>query len=210
VGYYMRVFSKGSNPVELGTIRERLSAAGLKTQVLAEGDEKEWDEAVLAHPNGREFAAIERNPVVPGALGAEEVAEMIDEVSRCPPASAADWLRAYLSSVKTVYAFEVLSGADEDDGWAAIRLAMSVCQDHAGGIRQVDGEGFSNEAGLHILWQFSEDVTGLWWMAVLDENGRWVSYQMDLGNRKHRQAFKAGRIPDGVSASTPERLQGIT
>ena len=204
MGYYMRVFSKGAEPVALGTIRERLSAIGLHTQVRADDDENEWQEAVLAQPNGHEFAAIERNPVIPGALGAEEVAEMVDEVSRCAPASAADWLKAYLSSVKTIYAFEVLSAADEDDGWKAIRVAMAACQDHAGGIRQTDGEGFSNEAGFHILWQFSEDVTGLWWMAVLDENGKWITFQMDLGNRKHRQAFKAGRIPDGVSPSTPD------
>jgi hypothetical protein len=203
VGYYMRVFSKGSEPAKLGTIRERLAANGLTVQVLTDDAEDRWEAAVLAHPDGREFAAVERNPVTPGALGADELTEMMDEVSQCEPASAAGWLKAYLSSVKTIYAFQILSSADEGEGWAAIRAAMTACQDHAGGIPQADGEGFSNEDGFHILWQFSDKVAGPWWMAVLDENEQWITYQMDLGNRSHRKAFKEGRIPDGVSPSRP-------
>jgi len=80
---------------------------------------------------------------------------------------------------------------------------MDALREHAGGIQQADGEGFSNEDGFHILWQFSEKATGSWWMAVLDETGKWVTYPMDLGNEKHRKAFKEGRIPPGVSPSRP-------
>ena len=203
MGYYMRVFSKGADPVQLTTIGEYLAADGLTAQVLDEDADDPWEAVALAHADGREFAAVERNLVTPGEIGADELAEMIDDVSRWEPASAAGWLKGYLSSVKTIYAFQVLSSADEGDGWPAIRAAMSACQAHAGGIRQADGEGFSNEDGFHILWQFSERVTGWWWMAVLDENGAWVTYQMDLGNRKHRKAFKEGRVPDGVSPSRP-------
>jgi hypothetical protein len=36
VGYYMRVFSKGAEPVQLTTIREYLAADGLTAQVLDE------------------------------------------------------------------------------------------------------------------------------------------------------------------------------
>jgi hypothetical protein len=203
MGYYMRVFSKGRQAAKLSEIRERLARNGLPAQVLADEDEDEWETAVLAYPDGREFAAIERNPVAPDGLGAEELAEMMDEVSECEPASAADWVKAYLAGVETIYAFQVLSAADEGDGWAAIRTAMDACEDHAGGIRQADGEGFSNEEGFHVLWQFSDTVSGPWWMAVLDEAGAWVTYQMDLGNEKHRKAFKQGRVPDGVTISRP-------
>jgi hypothetical protein len=204
VGYYMRVFSRGTEPAKLGTIREALAADGLTVQVLTEDADDQWEEAVLAHPDGREFAAVERNPVTPGEIGAEELAETIDEVSGCKPASAAAWLKKYLSSIKTIYAFQVLQSADEGDGWPAVRAAMSACKEHAGGIQQADGEGFSNEEGFHILWQFSDEVTGSWWMAVLDEKGEWVTYQMELGNKKHRKAFKEGRVPDGVSPSRPD------
>lgn len=204
MGYYMRLFSKGADPVALGAIRERIAESALTAHVLTDDAEDRWEAAVLAYPDGREFAAVERNPVTPGALGADELTEMIDELSLCEPASAARWLRVYLSSVKTIYAFQVLSAADEGDGWAAIRAAIRACQDHAGGIPQADGEGFSNEDGFHILWQFSDKVTGSWWMAVLDETDKWVTYQMDLGNLEHRKAFKDGRIPDGIVPSRPD------
>jgi hypothetical protein len=146
----MRVFSKESKPAQLVVIRGRFAKSGLAAQVLADDAEDQWEAAVLAHSDGREFAAVERNPVTPGALGADELAEMIEEVSGAEPASAVAWLREYLSSVKTIYAFQVLSAADEGDGWAAIRAAMSACQDVGGGITQADGEGFSNEVVFGI------------------------------------------------------------
>jgi hypothetical protein len=34
-------------------------------------------------------------------------------------------------------------------------------------------------------------------MGVL-RDGEWVHFQMDLGNRKHRAAFRRGEVPEGV------------
>ena len=65
------------------------------------------------------------------------------------------------------------------------------------GIIQADREGFSDEKGYHILWQFSNSVKRPWWMSVL-KDGQWVRFQMDLGNRKHRAAFFRGQVPAGV------------
>jgi hypothetical protein len=56
-------------------------------------------------------------------------------------------------------------------------------------------EGFSNEKGHHVLWQFSEVVEGEWNVAVLDPDGKWVAFTMDLGNLEHRRAFLDGRVP---------------
>ena len=63
---------------------------------------------------------------------------------------------------------------------------------------QADGEGFTNEDGYHILWQFGEEVEGPLKMAVLGEDGRWTEFEMDLGDRRQRAAFLAGQVPDGV------------
>jgi len=40
-------------------------------------------------------------------------------------------------------------------------------------------------------------VSGPWWMAVL-RDGAWVRFQMELGDARQREAFRAGRVPDGV------------
>jgi hypothetical protein len=83
------------------------------------------------------------------------------------------------------------------NGWEVLGAVKNTIWAAAGGVIQADGEGFSNEDGYHILWQFPDDVTGDWWMAVL-KDGEWEAFQMDLGNPAHRAAFKAGRIPNGV------------
>lgn len=51
--------------------------------------------------------------------------------------------------------------------------------------------------GIRILWQFSNRVSGRWNMGVL-KDGRWVHFEMDLGNEQHRKAFLSGQVPDGA------------
>jgi RNA polymerase sigma factor (sigma-70 family) len=80
------------------------------------------------------------------------------------------------------------------------KIASNNCIDHIRRkrIRAVSiDQGFSNEDGYHILWQFSDSVDGEWWMGVL-QDGRWQHFQMDLGNRKQRESFFQGQIPDGT------------
>ena len=82
-------------------------------------------------------------------------------------------------------------------GWEILGSAKEAVLSSVGGVVQADNEGFSNEEGYHILWQFSDDVSGEWWMAVLND-GQWQKFKMDLGNPAHRAAFTAGEIPMGV------------
>jgi len=67
-------------------------------------------------------------------------------------------------------------------------------------VIQADGEGFTNEDGYHILWQFSDSVSGSWWMGVL-QGGEWKHFQMELANHQHREAFFRGEIPKGVKTA---------
>ncbi|HSE26404.1 MAG TPA: hypothetical protein VLB68_32350, partial [Pyrinomonadaceae bacterium] len=64
-------------------------------------------------------------------------------------------------------------------------------------ILQADNEGFSNEEGYHILWQFNDSVNGTWWMAVM-KGDQWKPFQMDLGDHKQRESFFKGQIPKGA------------
>ena len=68
----------------------------------------------------------------------------------------------------------------------------------ASGILQADGEGFSNEEGYTILWQFSEDVEGPWSFGVLSPKARWVHFEMELGSDENREAFFRGEVPIGA------------
>lgn len=192
MGYRIRVLGKKLDNIPLEELRQVSQPA-----VLHSKESDAWKQLILAHQSGQEIAIIEKNPVLEGQLGADELQEFIDGTPDYRPVSAAIWLQQYLPSVKVIYAFQLLNGTDVDDGWTLLHRLYNAVWEHAGGILQSDGEGFSDEEGCTILWQFSDKVTGKWNMGVLKDGG-WIHFEMDLGNEQHRKAFLSGRVPDGA------------
>lgn len=199
MGYYIRILGKNDARISIEDLRASLPT-GSRFEIEAEGlDMERWSQIILRHQNGPDIALIERNPVVPGGLGKEEIDEFAAEIEGEKPTSAARWLHQYLPTVTVIYALQLLKGADVDDGWNAVHAVQSRIWSRVGGILQADGEGFSNEDGYHILWQFSEDVDGDWSMAVLGDHGKWTAFKMNLGEPAHRLAFLQGKVPSGVA-----------
>jgi hypothetical protein len=195
MGYYIRVLATKADQPALKFLDSRLRDAKVHAALRLEtGNEQKWEQLVLAHPNGPEIALIEFNPVESGELGQEELMELIEEVAECQPQSASHWLKQYLPGIKTIYALQLLSGTDIEDGWKAVHILQGALWTQSGGILQSDGEGFTNEDGNHILWQFSDSASGKWKMAVLDRE-KWIAFEMELGNSEQREAFLQGRVP---------------
>ncbi|HWX55694.1 MAG TPA: hypothetical protein VN176_13990 [Verrucomicrobiae bacterium] len=198
MGYRIRVLGTNEARCDLKSLREALRDSNSRAVLKLEtGKEENWEQLILSHPQGPEITLIECNPVVEGELGKEELEEFVSEVDHYQPASAVQWLRQYLPKVKVIYALQLLSGTDANGGWDAVHTIQGAIWTKSGGILQADGEGFTNEDGHHILWQFSTDVKGQWSMAVL-ERGKWVAFKMDLGDPDQRTAFLKGRVPNGV------------
>ncbi|WP_454047537.1 hypothetical protein [Chryseobacterium sp. Marseille-Q8038] len=86
----------------------------------------------------------------------------------------------------------------KEENFSIVETIKSVIWSKVGGIFQADNEGFSNENGYHILWQFSEDVTGEWNMAVKNFFGGWTNFTMDLGDEIQRKEFLAGKVPNNA------------
>jgi hypothetical protein len=201
MGFYTRVLSCRATPPTFSELSEVLRDCFPSAVLsLESGEDDNWTELLLVHADGTAIAEVERCAVVAGSLGRDEINEFIDELEGSKPASAAEWLRAYLPRVATVYAFRHLSGTHEQNGDAALSAVREHVWSKGEAIFQADGEGFSNEDGYHILWQFADDAAGKWNMAVL-VGGSWVSFEMDLANPRHRQAFLEGRVP--AKASPP-------
>jgi hypothetical protein len=186
MSYYTRVLSTSVDCVSLSALTDELSKFTLRATLSGDvGATGAWEQLLLSHSDGREIALVERNIIGPGSMGSEELSEFSSEVADCKPANAATWLREYFARVRCIYAFQLLSGTDYKNGWE---------------ILQADNEGFSNEDGYHILWQFSDSVKGDWWMGVL-QDGHWRHFQMDLGNLEQREAFLNGQVPNGAKLS---------
>jgi hypothetical protein len=196
VGYRIRVFALNDTPVEIAKLKS-IIPTGL--ELLDEsGDSENWTQLLLRHHDGSEIAVIERDPVVPGQLGAEELQEFLENIQGEKPDSAVKWLTSFLPRVKVIFALQLLSGTEVGEGWSGVHAIQYKLWSQLGGILQSDGEGLTNEDGYHILWQFDGDPRGSWKMAVLENDGNWTAFEMTLEDRNQRAAFIEGRVPSGV------------
>src|SRR5437764_486402 len=125
MGYYIRILGKNLDDISLKSLQDEAHPAILKP---LQGTQESWQQIVLTHDSGQEIALIEKNPVVDGQLGAEELREFIEEVGYHKPQSAATWLREFLPTVKVIYAFQILSGTDVNDGWSHLHRSSPAVQ----------------------------------------------------------------------------------
>jgi hypothetical protein len=195
MGYRIRILGKSLAPAPLKQLQEQAKPAVLE---IDPGVGDDWEALILKHSSGLPIAFIEKNPVIEGQLGFDELREFAGEVSYYKPDSAASWLKSYFTGVRVIYSFQLLSGTEVDDGFSLMHRVYAEIWSCAGGILQADLEGFTNEQGHTILWQFDESVTGEWNVGVLAPNGQWSNFEMDLGNMDHRNAFWRGEVPYGV------------
>lgn len=173
---------------------------------VEEGEEEEWESLLLLSTDEVEVALVERYPVFNGSMGQDEIADLLTDLEDAQPLSGADWVRAYLEETQVVYSFQHLQGAETVDGLSALHALRSAIFDRGESILQADGEGFTNEEGYHIVWQFSDAAAGPWNMAVLQEDV-WQHFAMDLGDPDHRAAFMKGEVPADLQAGTLNRLR---
>ncbi|MGB7546698.1 MAG: hypothetical protein WBM14_03035 [Terracidiphilus sp.] len=165
---------------------------------VEEGTEEEWETLLLSGTDEVEIALVERNPVFDGSPGQDEIADFLEDLEDCKPESGVEWLTEYLGEVKTIYAFQHLQGADTEDGGNALHALRTHLWERGDAIIQADAEGFTNEDGFHIVWQFSDSVSGPWNMGVL-QDATWHHFKMDLGDPDHRDAFLNGEVPDDLT-----------
>lgn len=200
MGRYVRILSPSIDPVSLSALRRRLRSEDLGASIeVVRGVPSRWTELEVVQPGEvrNAITVIEKNRVKSGSLGAAEIKEFLNELDHLRPVSGANWVKQYLRSVRTIYCFQILRGVEQGRGWDVLQALQDEIWETLGGIFQADGQGFSNDDGLSVVWQFSDNASGLWNMAILDEDG-WAEFEMDLGNRAQREAFKAGQVPDGA------------
>ena len=198
--YYTRVLSKDDEFPAFEELAQLICAQHPEFRLsIEEGTEEEWDVLLLSGLDEVEVALLERNPVSDGSMGQDEIADFLEDLRDCKPNSGVQWLEDYLDSVKTIYAFQHLQGAETVDGGNALHALRSALWERGEAIVQADDEGFTNEEGYHIVWQFSDSVSGPWNMGVL-QDGVWHHFTMDLGDPDHRAAFLKGAVPGDLTA----------
>jgi hypothetical protein len=201
MGYFTRVLSRDEEFPPLDELAQFIQAEQPQFKLTLEsGTAEEWESLLLSGIDEVEVAVIERNPVFDGSVGQDEIADFVEEIQDCKPNSGVQWLEDYLASVRTVYAFQHLQGSETVDGSNALHALRSKLWERGDAILQADNEGFTNEEGYHIVWQFSDSVSGAWNMGVI-QDGVWRHFSMDLGDPDHRAAFLRGSVPDDLTSA---------
>jgi hypothetical protein len=205
--YYTRVLSKDEEYPSFEELAQLVRAGHPDYRLTVEsGVEEEWESLLLVSTDEVEVAVLERNPVFDGSAGQDEIADFIEDLRDCKPESGVEWLEEFLGEVKTIYAFQHLQGAEMEEGGNVLHALRSALWERGDAIIQADSEGFTNEEGFHVVWQFSDLVSGPWNMGVL-QDGTWQHFKMDLGDPDHRAAFLAGEVPEDLTvirASEPK------
>jgi hypothetical protein len=171
--YYTRVLSKDESFPSVEELARLIRDTHPDYKLTLEsGEEEEWESLLLSSVDEVEVAVIERNPVYDGSTGQDEIADFLEEIQDCKPESGVAWLINYLAEVKTVYAFQHLQGAEMEEGGNVLHALRSALWERGDAIIQADSEGFTNEDGYHIVWQFSDSVSG---------RGTWASTRTTFG-----------------------------
>ncbi|MCX6316886.1 MAG: hypothetical protein NTW29_06330 [Bacteroidetes bacterium] len=200
MGYYIRVLGSQDPDIHIDEFIEALQEDGLTAKFAYDQREQpnQWSVLNILNNEGEALAQLERNPVVEGELAGDELDEFREIILDYKPVSAVEWLTKYFDSVKVIYAFQMLNAAFQDSNFEIISSIKNRIWNRTKGILQADHEGFSNEHGFHILWQFPDDVTGEWSCAVLNASGQWENFVMDLDDTIQRKEFQDGGIPKGA------------
>jgi hypothetical protein len=195
--YYIRVLGTKDPDIQIKELLTSLANDGLTAKFAFEPNERpdNWTMLDITNNQGDPLAQIERNPVIDGELGKEELDEFREIVLDFKPISAANRLTKFFDKVKVIYAFQLLNASFNNDNAEIISSIKNEIWRRTVGIIQADDEGFSNEEGYHILWQFSDNVSGQWSCAILNERGQWDKFIMDLGDKIQRQEFQSGLVP---------------
>ena len=197
MGYYIRVLGSQDPDIHIDELIEALTVDCVTAKIEFNPNEQpnKWTMLDILNKDGEALAQIERNPVVDGELGREELDEFREDIQNYKPASAVKWLTNYFGNVKVIYAFQMLNAAFDDGNFEIVSCIKTKIWNRTQGILQADNEGFSNEDGYHILWQFSDNVTGERSCAIRNWLGKWDKFEMDLGDTVQRQEFQNGKVP---------------
>jgi len=199
MSYYTRVLSKDAEFPAFEELAQLIRDNHPDYKLtIEEGDEEEWETLLLSGNDEVEVALLERNPVADGSIGQDEIADFLEDTQDSKPESGVAWLHEFLADVKTIFALQHLQGVETVDGGNALHALRAHLWERGDAILQADMEGFTNEEGYHIVWQFSDSVSGPWNMGVL-QDGTWHHFKMDLGDPDHRAAFMNGEVPDDLT-----------
>jgi hypothetical protein len=194
----MWFLTPASEPSPAGEWIDLAQGFGEQQAKLTAGTRKDWRQIHVTYSDDSWSFDFERYTVGKSGQWGEDLDFFRGWLGVVEPAVNTQWLMQYLTRVQTVYMFRCSNSAPSSTLELVGEIVQNMREDTHGGLLYAELEGWSNEYG-HLTWEFSDRVSGLWEMALRRDEG-WDGFQIDLSNREHRRAFKAGEVPIGVES----------
>ena len=190
MGYNVRLLTSSTKVVPFTELM-----LDIETVKLVSGMDISWERIEIFNSEGSLISVLERNAVSPGSPAEASLTELKRSVERSYPVGAREWIIQYLTRIKTIYDFQLLTDNIKKDSWLVLGRVQNLLKDALTGIIQADNEGYYNENGDYILWQMYEGASGSVPAAILNENGEWIKFELRLNDEKAIEQFKQGIVP---------------
>lgn len=190
MGYNVRLLTSSTKVVPFTELM-----LDIETVKLVSGMDISWERIEIFNSEGSLISVLERNAVSPGSPAEASLTELKRSVERSYPVGAREWIIQYLTRIKTIYDFQLLTDNIKKDSWLVLGRVQNLLKDALTGIIQADNEGYYNENGDYILWQMYEGASGSVPAAILNENGEWIKFELRLNDEKAIEQFKRGIVP---------------
>jgi hypothetical protein len=198
----MQFFGLNDTPISVDKIAGWLQTSFIDGEIESEEEEYpgSWTTLTLYLDSGEPVVEIEKfsqqDETLVDAIQ-ETVRLLLDDKNPVKPTSAVKWLCQFMSRVKVLYEFRPMQAINTNEGWKIFNEVWTNLRETLQGIVHLDDEGFTNEDGVQITWEYPGEETGDLKVAVLNEKGEeWIEYTMDLANQAHKELFMAGKAPD--------------
>ncbi|MGM0418882.1 MAG: hypothetical protein ACQEQS_09185 [Thermodesulfobacteriota bacterium] len=112
------------------------------------------------------------------------------------PLKSAKWVKKYLKKTSVLYEFIPLADLETEEDWEIFSLLYIEAWAYLRGIFQIKNEGFTNESGDIIFWDFPYDATGSRTAALRTFTGRWKTFELDIEDNSQKNKFLKGKIPE--------------
>lgn len=204
MGHYVDILTPNEARPSLEDVTRKAKQYLPECEVVVNlGTEAEWEELIVWFAEDDPVCTIGFSPFTKADPEDSDLAWVLSDIEGCEPKTGVHWLREYVPKINTMVRIRFLHRAFEGTDNGLTSAMIEWLHEQCGGIIRSDYEGYSNENGHHIVWQFDDSATGPWESAVRRADGTWDAFIMDLGNGDHRAAFKRGQVPEGA-----ERFSG--
>lgn len=204
----MEFFSAKKSAISTDLIAQWFQDALIDGEIETDEDETGlWTQIALYTEDGDPVVEIDKFARGDAAFDdyiADVVRRLLDDKEPVKPHSAVKWLCNFMTKVQTVYVLRPQQSLYDEPGWEIFNEFWTNLKDLEPGIVHCQGEGFTNEQGAQITWEFPAGASGDWKMALFDSRkNSWIEFSMDLANQEQRSLFLAGTLPFSENAKSP-------